>query len=266
MLRGLPSLAPFERIGISTQLGHNEGHALRHQAGNECDVAGNPVELGNKDGTFGRACRAQSGGKLRPPIERVGPLAGFGLDELPGKSGARGETEFERGQYLVDAIMACDGCHTPRPGGGVLDMTKRFSGGSQTWDEPHFLVKGSNISSDRERGIGAWSDAYFKRLMSEGGRPNGVKVAPQMPFAFYKILTPRDLDAVTAYIRSVAPQSNQVQPPVYKAAMHYEDIPGGEKPFTDDALNDPSLCGCDDSGFVVTLIIAWSPVRRFNAG
>jgi len=152
--------------------------------------------------------------------------------------GARAETTLERGKYLVDAIMACDGCHTPRPGGGALDMTKRFSGGSQTWDEPHYLVKGSNISSDRDHGIGSWGDADFKRLMSEGVRPNGVKVAPQMPFVFYKILTPRDLDAVTAYIRSAAPQSNQVQPPLYKAAMHYEDIPGGEKPFTDEMLND----------------------------
>jgi mono/diheme cytochrome c family protein len=123
--------------------------------------------------------------------------------------------------------------------GGEFDMTKRFSGGSQVWDEPHFLVKGANISSDPTNGIGVWSDTDFKRLMSEGVRPSGVKVAPQMPFAFYKILTPRDLDAVTAYIRSAAPQSNQVQPPVYKAAMHYEDIPGGEKPFTDEALNEP---------------------------
>ena len=154
-------------------------------------------------------------------------------------SGARAETTLERGSYLVNAIMACDGCHTPRPGGGEFDMTKRFSGGSQVWDEPHFLVKGSNISSDPTNGIGVWSGTDFKRLMSEGVRPSGVKVAPQMPFAFYKILTPRDLDAVTAYIRLAAPQSNQVQPPVYKAAMHYEDIPGGEKPFTDEALNEP---------------------------
>src|SRR5690349_19332783 len=105
-----------------------------------------------------------------------------------GISGARAETALERGSYLVNAVMACDGCHTPRSGGGAFDMTKRFSGGSQVWDEPHFLVKGSNISSDRTDGIGAWSDADFKHLMSEGVRPSGVKVAPQMPFAFYKIL------------------------------------------------------------------------------
>jgi hypothetical protein len=38
------------------------------------------------------------------------------------------ETLVERGSYLVNAVMGCDGCHTPRPG-GVFDMIKRFSGG-----------------------------------------------------------------------------------------------------------------------------------------
>ena len=60
-----------------------------------------------------------------------------------------------------------------------------------------------------------------------------------MPFVFYKILTPGDLDAVVTYIRSVAPVRNQVQAPVYKAAMHYETIPGAAEPFTDEALADP---------------------------
>ena len=39
---------------------------------------------------------------------------------------ASAETLLERGSYLVNAVMGCDGCHTPRPG-GVFDMTKRFS-------------------------------------------------------------------------------------------------------------------------------------------
>jgi hypothetical protein len=138
--------------------------------------------------------------------------------------------------------MACDGCHTPRPG-GHFDMSRRFSGGSQTWDEHAFTVKGSNITRDRETGIGSWSAADSKRLMVEGRRPNGVTVAPQMPFAFYKILTPSDLDAVTAYVLSMQPVRNEVQPPTYKAEMTYFDIPGGEKPYTDADLKDPNKRG-----------------------
>ncbi len=31
-----------------------------------------------------------------------------------GISVAAAETPVERGSYLVNAVMACDGCHTPR--------------------------------------------------------------------------------------------------------------------------------------------------------
>ena len=61
-------------------------------------------------------------------------------------------------------------------------------------------MRGSNISPDRETGIGGWTADDVKRLLTEGMRPNGVPVVHQMPYPFYKILTPRDLDAVAAYI------------------------------------------------------------------
>jgi mono/diheme cytochrome c family protein len=155
-----------------------------------------------------------------------------------GVSAAAAQSAAERGGYLVNAVMACDGCHTPRPG-GQFDMSKRFSGGSQTWDEHAYTVKGSNITPDRDTGIGTWSAADFKKLMVEGVRPSGVPIAPQMPFPFYKILTTADLDAVTAFVQSVEPVRNAVQPPVYKAAMSYSDIPGADKPYTEAMLTDP---------------------------
>jgi mono/diheme cytochrome c family protein len=151
---------------------------------------------------------------------------------------AAAEALLERGDYLVNAVMACDGCHTPRPG-GVFDMSKRFSGGSQTFDDPTFTVKGSNITPDRETGIGSWTDADLKRALTEGVRPSGVPLAPQMPFPFYRILTSRDADALVAYIRTAAPVKNEVAPPVYKAAMHPATIPGAEQPISEEALKDP---------------------------
>ena len=152
--------------------------------------------------------------------------------------GTTAETLLERGSYLVNAVMACDGCHTPRPG-GVFDMSRRFSGGSQVWDEKAYTVRGSNITPDRETGIGTWSEADLKRALTQGVRPSGVHLAPQMPFAFYKIMTPHDLDSVVAYIRSVEPVRHQVPPPVYKAEAHAVLIPDAEKPIADDALRDP---------------------------
>jgi mono/diheme cytochrome c family protein len=154
-------------------------------------------------------------------------------------TGALGqESLLERGRYLVDAVMACDGCHTPRPGGN-FDMSRRFSGGSQIWDEPAYLVRGSNISSDRETGIGSWSLDEIKRLLTQAVRPNGIPVVAQMPYPFYKVLTARDLDAVATYVKSVKPVRNEVPPPVYRGPSQSYDIPGGEKPFTEEMLNDP---------------------------
>lgn len=152
--------------------------------------------------------------------------------------GASAQTLLERGSYLVNAVMACDGCHTPRDKSGFI-MDKRFSGGAQTWDTPAYTVKGSNITPDRETGIGAWSDAELKRSLTEGVHRHGRPIAPQMPFAFYRILTPRDLDAVVAYLRSVAPVRNEVQPPVYRAAMHVERVPGAVTPYMEGDLRDP---------------------------
>ena len=69
---------------------------------------------------------------------------------------ATAQTLVERGAYLVNTVMACDGCHTPRGKSGFI-MEKRFSGGSQVWDTPAYTVRGTNITPDRETGIGAWT-------------------------------------------------------------------------------------------------------------
>ena len=152
--------------------------------------------------------------------------------------GAIAQTPVERGAYLVNAVMVCDNCHTPRDKSGLV-MDKRFSGGAQTWNTPAYVVKGSNITPDRETGIGAWSDAEIKRSLTDGTHRSGTPISPQMPFPFYKILTPRDLDAIVAFLRSVAPVANAVQAPVYKAAMRVDLVPGAVKPYTEEDLRDP---------------------------
>jgi mono/diheme cytochrome c family protein len=151
---------------------------------------------------------------------------------------ANADTLLERGSYLVNSVMACDGCHTPRQPGGFA-MERRFSGGSQTWDTPAYTVKGANITPDPDTGIGTWTHADLKRALTEGVRPNGVPLAPQMPFVFYKILTERDLDAVATYILSAPAVRNAVQTPSYKAEMKYTLVPGAEKPVAEADLRDP---------------------------
>jgi mono/diheme cytochrome c family protein len=152
---------------------------------------------------------------------------------------AAAQTPVERGRYLVEGILTCGNCHSPRGAGGAIDVSRQYSGGPQTWDTPAYTVKGTNITPDRDTGIGKWSADDIKKAIQVGVRPDGVQLAPIMPYAFYKVFTPGDLDAVTAYIRSLAPVRNEVQHPVYKAAMHAETVPNGDKALSESDLRDP---------------------------
>jgi len=152
---------------------------------------------------------------------------------------AGAQNPVERGGYLVNGVLTCGNCHTPRGPGGVLAMDKQLSGGPQEWDTPAFKVKGANITPDRETGIGGWSEADIKRALVDGVRPNGTHMAPIMPYGFYKVFTTADLDAIVAYLRSVPAVSNKVQAPLYKAALHVEIPPGAEKQVAAADLSDP---------------------------
>jgi hypothetical protein len=52
------------------------------------------------------------------------------------------QTPVERGKYLVEGVLTCGNCHSPRGPGGTIDTTRLYSGGPQTWDQPTFTVKG----------------------------------------------------------------------------------------------------------------------------
>ncbi len=141
-----------------------------------------------------------------------------------------------RGDYLVNTVMTCGNCHSPK-GPPAAVAGKDFSGGL-TWDEPPFKVTASNITQDKETGIGGWTDAQIKTLMRTGKRPDGVQVAEIMPTAFYGIVTERDMDAIVAYLRTIKPIKNKVPDPVYKIALPHHAFPGSEKPYTEAMLND----------------------------
>jgi mono/diheme cytochrome c family protein len=152
---------------------------------------------------------------------------------------ASAQTPIERGNYLVNGVLTCGNCHTPRGPGGAFAMDKQLSGGPREWDTPTYKVRGANITPDRETGIGSWTEAQVKKALVDGVRPDGTQLAPIMPYGYYKVFTAGDLDAVVAYLRSVAPISNKVQAPVYKAALHIDVPPGGEKQMTAADLSDP---------------------------
>jgi len=152
------------------------------------------------------------------------------------------ETPLERGSYLVNTILACGNCHSPKTADGRAIVEKELSGGL-SFTTPAFNATASNITPDRETGIGEWSDADIKRALTEGVRPAharlpGAPLAAVMPASFYKALLPGDLDAIVAYLRAVKPVRNEVRMPEYKAPVHRDSYPDAEDGFTEESLRD----------------------------
>jgi mono/diheme cytochrome c family protein len=154
-------------------------------------------------------------------------------------SSATAQSPVERGRYLVDGILTCGNCHSPKGPGGVEARDRLLSGGVIEWDTPTFKVKGPNITPDLDTGIGRWTDAQVRASIQNGVHPKGHPLAPVMPFAFYKVFTPGDIGAVVAYLKSVPAVRNQSQPPVYKAPMHVNVVPNADKPMREDDMRDP---------------------------
>src|SRR4029078_11032907 len=149
---------------------------------------------------------------------------------------AGAQPAVERGSYLVNTIMTCGNCHSPK-GPPAAVAGKDFSGGL-SWDEPPFKVTAPNITQDKETGIGAWTDAQIKTMLLTGKNPHGVQEAEVMPTAFYPILTSGDLDGIVAYLRTLAPVKNKVADPVYKIALPHHVFPGAEEAYYQADLND----------------------------
>jgi mono/diheme cytochrome c family protein len=167
---------------------------------------------------------------------------------LAAAGSAAAETLVERGSYLANTIMACGNCHTPKAADGTPLPGRELAGGGVSFDTPAFAATAANITPDRETGIGSWSDTEIKRALTEGVRPEharlpGVPLAAVMPANFYKALTPHDLDALVAYLRSVPPVRNEVAAPVYKMPVSREPYPDAERPYTEEMLRDPVTRG-----------------------
>src|SRR5271169_417407 len=152
-------------------------------------------------------------------------------------SGEHGKRAIRSGATRVNTIMTCGNCHSPK---GPPDVVagKDFSGGL-SWDEPPFKVTATNITQDKETGIGTWSDADIKKLLRTGMRPNGLPIASIMPVGFYSIVTDRDMDAIVAYLRTIKPVSNKVPDPIYRMAAPVQIFPGSEQPYTEAMMGDP---------------------------
>jgi mono/diheme cytochrome c family protein len=102
----------------------------------------------------------------------------------------------ERGAYLARAAD-CVACHTSQGG-------KDFAGGLAI-RLPFGTLYTTNITPDKETGIGNYTDQDFLNAVHRGTRRDGARLYPAMPFTSYAYMTDADALAIKAYLFSLAP-------------------------------------------------------------
>jgi len=147
-----------------------------------------------------------------------------------------------RGKFLI-TLGGCHDCHTPKlmtDKGPALDTKRLLSGfpssekvpavpegviGPKSWGGlftndlagwagPWGISFGSNITPDKETGIGAWTEKTFIKTLRTGKTPGGRLLLPPMPWESIRQANDKDLKAMFAYLMSLPPVRNMVPSPI----------------------------------------------------
>jgi mono/diheme cytochrome c family protein len=111
--------------------------------------------------------------------------------------------EIARGRYIFGATGGC-GCHTvPK---------QAVNAGGRRYDGPFGTVYSTNITPDRQTGIGAWTDEQIVTAIRLGRRPSGERLLPVHPYTVFNGMAEADLKALVAFLRTVPPVSRANQP------------------------------------------------------
>jgi len=132
----------------------------------------------------------------------------FWPPSMPDVSAARarvpqGEASIRRGEYIARAAD-CEACHT-------LGNGARYAGGLP-FHLPFGTIYASNITPDKETGIGQWTDAEFVRAVRQGVSRDGHNLYPAFPYTAYALMSDEDALALKDYIFSLPP-AHSVTPP-----------------------------------------------------
>jgi mono/diheme cytochrome c family protein len=101
-----------------------------------------------------------------------------------------------QGQYLFAVAGGC-ACHT-------VPKETQHTGG-RAFPIPFGKVFSTNITPDKQTGLGDWSDQQIYDAMRSGIRRDGSPLLPVMPYEAYSGMAQQDLKALIAYIRTLKP-------------------------------------------------------------
>jgi mono/diheme cytochrome c family protein len=130
------------------------------------------------------------------PGQRVALAEYHAADPTGVPAALKDATQIARGEYLARAAD-CMVCHTSPDG-------KPYAGGF-AFNLPFGTLYSTNITPDKETGIGNYTDAQFLVAVRRGVRSDGARLYPAMPFTSYAFLTDADALAIKAYLFSLAP-------------------------------------------------------------
>jgi mono/diheme cytochrome c family protein len=124
---------------------------------------------------------------------------------------------LERGEYLVEHVAHCLGCHsdfhfdrfavpikTGTEGQGGYPFDKRLGVPG--------LVQAQNITPDPEYGLGSWTDGEVIRAIREGVDRKGKALFPMMPYPYFHEMSDEDVRSVVVYLRTLKPIHRPVAP------------------------------------------------------
>ena len=128
--------------------------------------------------------------------KRGAPAGGAGSGPAGVPAELANASVIERGQYLTRAAD-CQACHSTQGG-------QPFAGG-RPFVLPFGTMYSTNITPDKNTGIGNYTDAEFLRAMHNGVARDGTRLYPAMPYASYTYMTDADALAIKAYLFSLQP-------------------------------------------------------------
>lgn len=123
------------------------------------------------------------------------------------------ETPTERGRHLVDTL-GCAHCHSPVDSEGRIVPGMKFAGGQKMRLGPWGDVVSANLTSDKDTGLGAYTDDEVLRVLTRGIRKDGSRMLPfPMGWTGYAHMTEADQKAIVAFLRTIPPVANRIPPP-----------------------------------------------------
>jgi mono/diheme cytochrome c family protein len=111
---------------------------------------------------------------------------------------------LQRGQYLVEHISLCYGCHTAfdAKGKDMPQLLEARGAGQVMADQDGMRVVAPNITPDPETGIGNWTDDELARAIREGIGRDGRALFSMMPYRSFRNMSDEDLASIIVYLRA----------------------------------------------------------------